>query len=348
MTLAELGALLNFLIVLVFVLLIVSLVASTIVEAIAGYLGTRGKLLRRRLTEMLDDPRETGFAALLLDSRLLRSLGSELRMPSYIPPETFAQSVIAVIREHRLLDPRDLPPVLRELALAEGFGTSIKRGQFRDSLVQWYDRAMARLSGNYKRMASRNLFIAGLVLAIGFDVDMIRLTGHLWSSRFALEDTVAQVAALHEQLAAAAAGEGTTVGELLEARPELREQVFALVERDQVLESLALPVGWTLREPGCPPSGDTQAEEGDDDEGLVCGLGDLLQSAWATLASPSDWSAIRIVGWLLTAVAVIPGAQFWFDALGRLLSLRAAGAKPPSPPAGSTGRAGDGGTATNP
>ncbi len=46
--------------------------------------------------------------------------------------------------------------------------------------------------------------------------------------------------------------------------------------------------------------------------------------AWATYA---PW---RIPGWLLTGLAVMLGAPFWFDALTKLLNinLRATGKKP--------------------
>jgi peptidoglycan hydrolase-like protein with peptidoglycan-binding domain len=44
---------------------------------------------------------------------------------------------------------------------------------------------------------------------------------------------------------------------------------------------------------------------------------------------PCDWS-LMLAGWLLLAVAATLGAPFWFDLLGRLIKLRAAGAKPGS------------------
>jgi hypothetical protein len=37
---------------------------------------------------------------------------------------------------------------------------------------------------------------------------------------------------------------------------------------------------------------------------------------------------LKILGWIATAVAVSLGAPFWFDILGRMLNLRAAGPKP--------------------
>ncbi len=39
-----------------------------------------------------------------------------------------------------------------------------------------------------------------------------------------------------------------------------------------------------------------------------------------------------ITGWLITALALMLGAPFWFDLLTKFMSIRAAGVKPPSPP----------------
>jgi hypothetical protein len=62
------------------------------------------------------------------------------------------------------------------------------------------------------------------------------------------------------------------------------------------LDELGLPIGW---EAGQRPDG----------------AGDWITSAF---------------GWLITAVAVSFGAPFWFDVLGKVSNLRAAGRKPPS------------------
>src|SRR5262249_25844287 len=44
----------------------------------------------------------------------------------------------------------------------------------------------------------------------------------------------------------------------------------------------------------------------------------------------SEW-AINVGGWLLAAIAVSLGAPFWFDLLNKLINVRLAGSKPPSP-----------------
>jgi hypothetical protein len=40
------------------------------------------------------------------------------------------------------------------------------------------------------------------------------------------------------------------------------------------------------------------------------------------------WLVFKFLGCLMTALAISLGAPFWFDLLGRLVNLRATGAKP--------------------
>jgi hypothetical protein len=60
---------------------------------------------------------------------------------------------------------------------------------------------------------------------------------------------------------------------------------------------------------------------------------------WEEENRPDDVGGwlLALLGWLITALAVTLGAPFWFDALGKVSNLRAAGAKPASvlPPAAS-------------
>jgi hypothetical protein len=48
---------------------------------------------------------------------------------------------------------------------------------------------------------------------------------------------------------------------------------------------------------------------------------------------------LKVIGWLITALALSLGAPFWFQLLNRLVDLRGAGAKPLS----ASGKDGKGG-----
>ena len=344
MAITELVSLLNVVIALVFILIALSLFASLAVEAIAGTFAMRGRMLRRRILAMLDDPEEAGFARLLLRSPLVEALSSGGRFPSYIPEDTFALAVISVMRERGLEAVDDLPRPLRAVALATGFGTEAERDAFRLRVEVWYDQTMERLTGAYRRWARRWLFAVGFLLAVALNADMISMTRALWENRAMLGETVERIEALQSRIADAAAEAGQTPGEFLEgdAGAAYRSRLAELIERDEGLSPLELPFGWALEKLECrsaAPDEEVEARAAGDDGDRAAQAADCAQT-WLVgrLWHGGDWSAVSVLGWLLTALALMPGTSFWFDVLAKLLQLRAAGVKPR---AGRTPRAGD-------
>ncbi|GGN85156.1 hypothetical protein GCM10010112_65290 [Actinoplanes lobatus] len=62
----------------------------------------------------------------------------------------------------------------------------------------------------------------------------------------------------------------------------------------------------------------------------VAGIGIPVGWQSGTDWSSPAWATAHVAGWLATALLVMLGTPFWFDALSRLVSLRTTGAKPPS------------------
>ncbi len=60
----------------------------------------------------------------------------------------------------------------------------------------------------------------------------------------------------------------------------------------------------------------------------LAGLGVPIGWEQGTRWDHPVWMLTHLVGWLITALLLMLGAPFWFDALSRLVSLRATGAKP--------------------
>jgi hypothetical protein len=93
------------------------------------------------------------------------------------------------------------------------------------------------------------------------------------------------------------------------------------------LQRAGIPVGWsesafpTLFSDGCTGLGDPQRD--------TCGglSGRVANSHWL------GNFGVLVLGWFLTALACTLGAPFWFDALSKLMQLRAAGRKPDEPTA---------------
>jgi len=95
------------------------------------------------------------------------------------------------------------------------------RDKFRDKLEHWYDDAMDRLSGWYKRRVHVWLLAYGAALAILFNVDTINIAQTLWHS------PVEQAAVA--QAAGAAA----------------QKDISAVDTSVSAVRGLALPIGWT-------------------------------------------------------------------------------------------------------
>ena len=186
---------------------------------------------------------------------------------------------------------------------------------FRAKLAAWYEEMTARQGGAYKRGAQRSLFAYGLVLAVFFNVDTPIIVKTLWENR--ANQDVADIAAK------AAAWR--------EANPALpAEKQFA--ELLEQIGALKLPMGWD-NSGGCPIIRASLAP--------LVGLPTIRELfAWvcgdSPAARPFGGGVVRAAnwfGWLLSALAVSLGAQFWFDMLGKVVALRSAGRRPPDPPA---------------
>ena len=179
-------------------------------------------------------------------------------------------------------------PLLRMMTDAEG-----DRDKFRGSLEHWYDDTMDRVSGWYKRYVQRIILVITIMLVACLNVDTINIAQVLWR----LPTERAAVAAA----AAKQAGSGSSASQ----------------NADEVVRSISalkLPLGWTpphITRVG--PAGATTVVVSTDPQHVPLGAASWL---------------IKLLGLLLTVLALSLGAPFWFDALTRLASLRQSGPKP--------------------
>jgi hypothetical protein len=148
----------------------------------------------------------------------------------------------------------------------------------RKNIEDWFNAAMERVSGWYKRNVQVVTLVIGLVLVVALNADAVMVTNGL--SR----DPVFRASVV------AAAGQA--------AKEPITNLDLAKIEQE--FQQLKFPIGWS----GDPADG----------RGLP--------------TSPSELLA-KVVGLLLTAIAVSLGAAFWFDALNKLVNLRATGDPPP-------------------
>lgn len=352
---------------LVFVYLLLSLFATALNEYVSAVFNLRGKELARGLFRLLDDVDEkdaTGQALAGLRARvvtesatltqrlynhpLIRPLATRRgvlfsfrdtpRLPSYIPARTFSMalldllkvrdreasrvddkagheteggkdaqlmSVLGILKRDSPLDVNqhlgqlkdllgaaDLPPDVKLRTLGTLAETQTQLHALQDSVEVWFNNAMDRVSGAYKRVTQGVLFVLGLAIAGSLNADTIQM----WRQ---LSENDALRTAMAERAAGTLARLDTVVHRTREDSPAAGAARERYLDARAELDSLEMKFGWSGA------------------------------NAWPRGLGPS---LLKVIGLLMTAVAISLGAPFWFDLLNKVISIRAAGRSPEERP----------------
>jgi len=184
-------------------------------------------------------------------------------------------------------------------ALANNAGNDIDT--FRTSVENWYDDHMDRVSGWYKRHVGWFTIIAGAILVILLNINAITIGRALYSNSV-VRTAVSSVAANHTNC----------------KDNEGQQACLANLESElSVVAQAGLPLGWAKVSACAAPNTSCSWWE---QRGIISPTGNR---AWQLV--------LLVFGFLLTVVALTPGARFWFDLLGKLGVLRSTGPKPPPP-----------------
>jgi len=168
--------------------------------------------------------------------------------------------------------------VVKQQLLALVTGADEKIENARDNVETWFNAAEAQMTLMYKQHMFWIALIIGLAVSVFFNVDSAALATTLWRDPTLRAAVVAQATQYANQNQAP-----TT------AASQAAEQI----------NNLNLPAGWQF---AVRPS-------------FV-----LYPSDFAQLPQPAGGSAwlLKIIGWVITALAGAQGAPFWFDALKKL------------------------------
>jgi hypothetical protein len=330
------------------VVLMFSLAASAINEIIADNLtNLRGRMLAKAVGKLLETkPAMAGRSAedcarAFFAHPDLKPLMNRGRLPSAIEPRRYAVTALKLFGEREALETETRRSIeaLRDQALAlvgpaaggpteaeirraieriaGGSASLLDKLDLRvDALEREFNEAMDRVSGWYLRRTKITLFLIGLILAVGANVDILRYADRMVAEAAARERAATFAQILGEEAARARIGalldrpesaDGSADrGAEAEAPPierALADELGALAEG---LTELGVPFGWECRD---LPAGAAPFEL------IGCGDGDGL-------ALPT---APTVIGWLIIGMSVTLGAQFWFDLFQRLVRLRTAG-----------------------
>jgi hypothetical protein len=187
---------------LAFVFLLLSLLASTIQEFIAAFFGLRARTLEEAVRNMFAD--ETDVIAAFYGHPLIDTLyrgkvnksdlgkGGLRRTtgPSYVSPRAFATFVLdALAPSGGKLNvfktagglAATLPDAVKDRLqpLLDAAGNDLD--EYRKAIEAWYDDAMARVSGWYKRKTQVILLVIGAALVLALNANTVTIATTLWT-----------------------------------------------------------------------------------------------------------------------------------------------------------------------
>jgi hypothetical protein len=169
------------------------------------------------------------------DSRLL--FRRRRRGPSYIPSRTFALALLNVIAPKNEADPladvrveiagAGLPSGTKNALLTLANGVAEDRDELRKLVEEWFDGAMARVSGWYKRRTQITICVLSLLVAVGLNVNTVSIADRL----------------IHDDSVRAA-----VVQQAVKSPPEPGASLDTTADEITKVQKLGLPLGWSKAE----------------------------------------------------------------------------------------------------
>lgn len=285
---------------------------SGVQEVLSSALQLRGKQMQRGIASLLNEAmtptaQPGSLVGKVMGHPIIDALSDHGRRPAYIPAAHFAVALADVlVRDHGIARPlfHGLPEAVRRLpegGLKRTLQTLVAQSdgqpaQLQALVEEHFNHVMDRVSGWYKRRAQNIAFGVALVFTVALNVDSLALMRHLSAN----PEVAAKIAdkageaiqkAEVQKLAASAAAGADPAEAMAQGVKNLTVARSSL--RDLGVE---LPLGWPRDKEGHFhwPSG-----------GLLVPL-----------------------GWLITALAAMLGAPFWFDLLSRFVPMRSSGKAP--------------------
>jgi hypothetical protein len=304
-----------------FIYFLLSLICVALQEIKANWRKERSENLKKWIIDTFrNEGNETKLGERLWNNIIIDGLTQEGKAASYIPKDVFVSALFDEIhynsddKKERMdkgddengstKEPYDFNSILKSIEASPLLPNRIKRvlrqihsesygnlESFKDRLEKWFENAMERNAGTFKKNAQVSVLIFSFIVTITLNVDSIKLIKYFYENpaeATRVADATEKLIKDPKTKIALDSQDGKSINSLINSvNGNITE-----------LRALKLPMGW---------------------EGYT----------WSDfLCSTRGWLSIPILGWLITAIAVSLGAPFWFDTLNKLVDLRSAGKKP--------------------
>lgn len=317
---------------LIFVYLLMSLICTTINEWIASFLQWRGKTLRDGIGVLLSgDVRREGQVSKMVERiyrhPLIEALYKGDRLPSYIPARTFALALVENVARNGKQEGGEAEPLMDRFhqGLSEMGDSHLARSlrslirpddgskqtldEALGQIERWFDDTMDRTRGWYQRRSQKISLLLAVAVTVTINADSLQIAHKLWTNRALREQVVAEAKACAEK---AQGGSQTdyeyTDPDNPDPAPPVEQIRSACVDPQRSDELLGQVTGW-----------ETDGRKWNE---MRKAATSGLETLWPWLGWLL-WN--HLAGWLITAIALTLGAQFWFERLKDFIKLRSAG-----------------------
>jgi hypothetical protein len=223
----------------VFIYVLLALISSAVNEWITSLSRLRSKNLEAGIRNLLNDPEGNALAKKMYEHPLISGLARQKGRPSYIPARSFTRALFDIIAP---ADPDGKPAVLEDirkkiadlpdhklqrslLILIDDAGDNLQ--QARKNVEEWFDDAMDRVAGWFKRKTQLIIFLVALLVSVVTNADTFTLANAFWQDD-ALRQAVASSAVEYQE---------QNPGETTDPA----EKITKITEQMQALQ---IPVGW--------------------------------------------------------------------------------------------------------
>lgn len=309
---------------LVFVYLLLSTAVTAAKEGLEAVYKRRGQYLERGIKELVgcaesatNDPNspEAKFVSSLYNHPFINSLfagpystSKKANLPSYIPSANFALALLDLRNQSVALAPAagdapadaDALKVILPDKVKKAFAAFEKTfGDDKDKLLSaigdWYNSSMDRVSGWYKRHTQWWILMIAVVVTIGVNADSVLIAKRLSTDKTLRE---AAVSAAQNELKNSSLPPDASAGD------KSSDHAIATIKAKLTdLDGVGFPIGWQ-----------SDLDQWKRNNHSLTNCSDVLQFAANTYP--------HFAGWLVTILAIMLGAPFWFDVLNKFMVVR--------------------------
>ncbi len=320
----------------IFLYFLMSIISNAIFEGISSLRKVRAKMLEEWIRSTLP-----GIADNILDHTLTNGVSKPGKSNSYLTGKNFSLALVDIIAQKVNSVPQNLaelstmidtviaqnpgliPDGLKrslQLFIVEAQQASTKVGQLKTEfelyhaqVENWFDSMMERLTGLYKRFASKITILIAVFASFALNIDSINIAQYLYSNKDAREKLAAVAyAAPSDSNYIAKVNEirtSKTTDTITDSTSNLQTIVTKVKQEINTIDSTKkylgtfIPIGWNL---------DAEFNVFKSQHGNIACKGWL----WTLFYSR------KFFGLIITVFAVCLGAPFWFDVLNKVANLR--------------------------